>query len=77
MLKIKKFVGSRTGVIILSIILGLGLSSIFKMSCDTNDCIVYTGPNFDESNIIKYNNKCYEAHANMETCNTNKNIINV
>ena len=34
MINLRKFVGSRTGVIILSILLGLGLSCVFKMGCD-------------------------------------------
>ena len=34
MLNIKKFIGSKTGVIVFSIILGLGFSCIFKFTCE-------------------------------------------
>ena len=77
MIRLKKFIGSRTGVIICSIILGLGLSTIFKMSCDSQSCIVMKAPDLSDKKIIKYNNKCYEPSENIETCNKNKNLINV
>ena len=41
MFNIKKFLSSRSGVIIMSIILGLGLSTLFRMSCTSRSCIVY------------------------------------
>ena len=77
MINIKKFIGSRTGVIVLSIILGLGLSCAFKISCDSANCTIFKGPDFKEKKIIKYNNKCYEANEEMEPCNEKMKIINV
>ena len=74
-MKIKHFIGSKTGVFILSVILGLGLACIFKMSCDGNNCTVFQPPDYSEKKIIKYNNKCYEANEHMETCDTTKQII--
>jgi hypothetical protein len=74
-MKIKKFIGSKTGVIILSAILGLGLACIFKMSCDSHNCIVYKAPEYDKKKIIRYNDKCYEPHEHMETCDATKQII--
>ena len=75
--KIKKMLGSRKGIIMLSIILGLGLSCIFKMSCDNRSCIVYKAPDYSEKKIVKYNNKCYKPTENMETCNKEKEIIDI
>ena len=77
MINIKKFLSSRTSVILFSIICGLGLASIFKFSCDSADCTVFKGPDFTEKNIIKYNNKCYEANEHMSKCDDKKKIINV
>ena len=74
-MKFKKFIGSETGVFVLSIILGLGLACIFKMSCDSQNCIVYRAPDYSEKKIIKYNDKCYEPNEHMETCDSNKKII--
>ena len=44
MIKLKKMMGTRTGVIVCSILLGLGLASIFKISCDSNDCLIFKAP---------------------------------
>ena len=75
MLKIKKMLESKTGIIIFSIVLGLGLSTIFKGCCDSKNCIVYKGPDFEGKKIIKYNGKCYEANEQIHTCDTNKKIV--
>jgi hypothetical protein len=74
-MKIKKFIESKSGIIVLSAVLGLGLACIFKMSCDSHNCIVYKAPEYDEKKIIKYNDKCYEPHEHMEKCDSNKQII--
>ena len=77
MFNIKKFISSRSGVIIISIILGLGLSTLFRMSCTSRSCLVYKAPDFSEKKIIKYNDKCYKPEEKMETCNPNKKTIEV
>jgi hypothetical protein len=77
MINLKKFIGSRTGIIVLSIILGFGLSCMFKITCDSGSCLVFKGPDFNEKKIIKYNDKCYEANEHMETCDEKRKIINV
>jgi hypothetical protein len=72
---IKKFVTSKSGVTLLSIILGLGLASIFKMSCDNRSCMVYEAPDFSDKKIMKYNDKCYEPKEKMGKCDPNKKTI--
>ncbi len=75
-MNIKKFIGSKSGVVLLSVILGLGLASIFKMSCDNRSCIVYEAPDFRNKKIMKYNDKCYEPKEKIETCDPSKKTIN-
>jgi len=77
MFKIRKFLNSRPGVIIVSILLGLGLSTLFKMSCDSRSCITYQAPSFEKKKVIRYNKKCYEPKEQMESCNTEKTIIDI
>jgi hypothetical protein len=77
MSKLKKILNSKSSSIILSIILGLGLASIFKMSCDSRSCLVYEAADLSDKNVIKYDNKCYEAKEKMESCDNNKRIIDV
>jgi hypothetical protein len=79
MIDIKKILSSRTSVILFSIICGIGLASIFKVSCDSADCTVFKGPDLDfkKTKIIKYNEKCYEANENKMKCDDKKKTINV
>lgn len=69
MINIKKLLHSKTGMKLFSIILGLGLASLFKMSCDNRSCIVYKGPEFeDDKKTLKYNNKCYKVEETLINC---------
>ena len=77
MSNLQKTMGSKGGIIILSVILGLGLSCVFKMSCDSKNCIIHKGPDFSEKKIIKYNNKCYEPTEHIQSCDTTKQIISI
>lgn len=74
-MKINLFFKTKVGVYLLSIILGLGLACIFKMSCDSKNCIVYKAPDYSEKKVIKYNGNCYEPTEQAESCDVNKTII--
>ena len=58
----RKLINSENGRILLSIILGLGLSAIFKKTCDSRSCLVFESPPLEElrENVYGYNNKCYK-----------------
>jgi hypothetical protein len=50
---IRKFMTSEVGKKLFSILLGLGLSSIFRMSCKEKNCIVYSSPEFNKEILDK------------------------
>jgi len=75
MFNILKFFKSKIGMKLLSIILGLGLASLFKMSCDNRSCLVFKAADLNENNIIKHGGKCYKATDKIETCDKKKEII--
>lgn len=75
MFNILKFFKSQLGMKILSILLGLGLASLFKMSCDNRSCLVFKAFDLKDTNVIKYGDKCYEANERAEPCNKEKEII--
>ena len=78
MFKIRSLFESETGRKLFSIMLGLALAGLFKMSCDNRSCIIYKAPNFkEESNILKYNDKCYKAEEVMQKCPENEKVIYV
>lgn len=77
---IKEFLKSRSGVVILSIIWGLGLATLFKKSCEGNNCriIEYRGPTTKEvSGHWQYggpDSDCYKLQPYIVSCK-NKNPI--
>jgi len=72
---IEEALKSRIGVVIISIIWGLGLSTIFRKACNGRTChlIRYVGPNPEEvaSNYYNYGSKlCYQYNPIMAPCDT-------
>ena len=71
-----KFLNSKEGRIILSIIWGLGLSALFRRACVGRKCIIIKGPHPDTiaNKIFKFNNKCYKYNPYSVTCKESGNI---
>jgi len=74
----RKLINSENGRILLSIILGLGLSAIFKKTCDSRSCLVFESPPLEElrESIYGYNNKCYRFAEKQVKCDKNKQKVN-
>lgn len=68
------------GQIVLSIILGLGLATIFRRVCKGNDCFSFIGPeqNNLRDKIFKFNSDndnnddCYILKEELVKCDNNK-----
>lgn len=73
-----KLLKTTYGKNIISIILGLGLSTLFRNICKNKNCIDFYGPNIDDikKKIYKYDNKCYKFKPISKKCNEQKKIIN-
>ena len=65
-----KFMNTNSGQFILSVVLGLGLSTLFRK--------VFKAPAFKEveNKVFGFRNKCYKFKENATECNSNKKIIN-
>lgn len=76
--KLKRLFNSESGKIIISIILGLGLATLFRKVCDETNCLVYKAKDYSEINdkIFKYDNKCYKYDLKHISCVKDGNIIN-
>ncbi len=61
---------TRTGRIIISIIWGLGLATLFRKVCVGRNCIVYKAPNPNimTDNVYTHNTKCYKYHVETSQC---------
>jgi hypothetical protein len=75
---LSKFVHSVTGKYIMSIILGLGLATLFRQACKGNNCIVKQAPSLAEiqDKTFKIDGKCYKIESSAVSCNLNKQIMN-
>ena len=75
---IRKFITSDVGRKLLSILLGLGLSAIFRLSCKEKNCIVYSAPDLNKDildKVYSYNGKCYTYTPLNVPCDLSKKIM--
>lgn len=72
-----KFVHTHTGKIIMSILLGLGLASLFRTACKGNNCHKFYAPPLDKlkDKIYKSEGKCVKFSPVATKCSLNSKII--
>jgi len=76
-MELKLFLHSKNGRILMSVLLGIGISTLFRKACKDRNCLVFKAPNFDKikDKIFKFDNKCYTYKENMKHCNKNKQVV--
>ncbi len=74
---LRRLIYGDAGKIIISIILGLGLATLFRKVCKDRDCIIFRAPNLEKikNQIFKFDGKCYKIQENIEKCNKNRKIV--
>lgn len=74
---IHKIIYSDFGKYIISILLGLGLASLFRRSCHDHKCLSFVGPSINkvEGQIFEFGGKCYKYYAKPRKCDLNKKQI--
>ena len=74
---LNKLVKSTTGKYIMSILLGIGLASLFRSVCKGKNCAVYRAPPLDEieDKIYKFDGKCYKFERISSKCDSKKQIL--
>lgn len=72
-----RFVHTETGKIIMSILLGFGLASLFRTVCKDRDCLIFHAPPLDkfQDKIYKTGDKCYKYTPVATKCNANAKIV--
>lgn len=70
---------SDVGKNIISIILGLGLATLFRKVCNDKNCIQFNGPIIDdiEDKTYKHGDKCYKYTTESDKCDSTKRIVKV
>ena len=72
-----KFVHTERGKIIMSILLGFGLASLFRKVCKDKNCLIFHAPPLDNFNnkIYKSNGKCVKYNPIQTKCSINAKTI--
>ena len=72
-----RFVHTETGRIIMSILLGLGLASLFRTVCKNNNCLTFHAPPLDDfkDKIYKNNGRCFKYSPIATKCTLNTKTI--
>ena len=65
-----RFVHTESGKIIMSILLGFGLASLFRTVCKNKDCMIFHAPPIEElkDKIYKNNGKCVKYTQVASKC---------
>lgn len=73
----KRILYTPIGRILMSILLGLGLASLFHRVCKEKNCIHFHGPVIKDIDhkTFQFDNKCYQYEAAPVKCDDNKKII--
>ena len=67
------FIKTKRGRILISIIWGLGLATLFRKVCIGRNCIIYKAPNPQEmsDHVYSHDGKCYTYNINTTKCTNN------
>ena len=72
---IKDITNNYLGRVIISIIWGLGLATLFRRACKGRNCIIIKAPDPKEikNSTYRFNDKCYTFKSTAVSCSTKKN----
>lgn len=77
MFHISKFLHTPNGKLIMSVILGFGLATLFRTVCKDKNCIIFEAPSLDkiQDKIYQHEDKCYKYSAVSTKCDKSKRIV--
>jgi YHS domain-containing protein len=78
-MNLKRLLNTPTGVFFISILLGLGLATLFYKACDGKQCINFNGPLIDEidGKTYKFGEECYKYTFHSAPCDSTKQVIDL
>lgn len=73
----EKFVHTKTGKTLMSIILGFGLASLFRKICKEKNCLLFYAPPMKNLNdkIYKSNGRCVKYKPVVTKCSMNAKTL--
>ena len=75
----KRLLTTYLGKFFISLLLGLGLATIFRKVCKDKNCIDFKGPILGDidGKIYKHGEKCYKYSTHTDKCDTTKRQIDL
>ena len=76
-MNLRRLIYSDIGRIIISILLGLGLATLFRKVCNDRSCMIFKAPQLNKikGQIFKFGKKCYKFNEEIENCDNSKKIV--
>lgn len=76
-MKFQTILRSDYGKVVISIILGFGLSTLFRKSCKDKKCFKFEGPSMDtlKKQVYKHDDKCYQFTPTSIECSSTKRTV--
>jgi hypothetical protein len=78
-MNVKRLLYTPLGQFFISVLLGLGLASVFRQVCTDKNCIKFKGPIISEieGKIYKHGDKCYRYTSESAKCDNLKKTVNI
>ena len=78
-MNIKRLIHTPMGQVLLSIILGLGLATMFRHVCNGKNCLTFNGPVISEidGKIYKFGESCYRYRTKHTKCDATKKVVKI
>lgn len=76
-MNVKRLLNTYHGKVILSIVLALGIASLFRKVCTDKNCIRFNGPVISDldGKTFKHGEKCFKYSASSDKCDTTKRVV--
>ena len=74
---IRRLITGVFGRSVISILLGLGLATLFRKVCNDRNCLIFKAPKIDkiDNQIFEFDDKCYKFTKKATTCDNSKKIV--
>jgi hypothetical protein len=78
-MNIKRLLNTPFGKIIISILLGFGLATMFRKACTDKNCIIFDGPVISEvdGKIFRFGEFCYKYDLQPNKCDPTKKTVEI
>ena len=74
---LKTVINSPRSRVVIALLLGFGLSTLFRKSCNDSECMEFKAPPMDKINgqMYEYNTKCYTFASKTVDCEKGRKTV--